>query len=99
MCEHVLVMVSELVTNSVLHGGAGQEDLIELSLAWSPDRLRLEVLDRGPGFGSSLADPDREGGWGLQLVERMADSWGVIRKDATIVWFEMSLVESSQAAA
>ena len=84
-------MVSELVTNSVIHGGAGQEDLIELSLAWSPDRMRIEVLDRGPGFGASLADPEREGGWGLQLVERLADRWGIVRTEATIVWFEMAL--------
>jgi anti-sigma regulatory factor (Ser/Thr protein kinase) len=95
MREHVLVMVSELVTNSVVHGGARNEkDHIELSLAWSPDRLRVEVLDHGPGFGASLADPEREGGWGLQLVERMADRWGVIRTHATIVWFEMTLGEA-----
>ncbi len=50
-------MVSELVTNSVLHGGASDNDEIELSLAWSPDRIRVEVLDYGPGFGASLADP------------------------------------------
>ena len=91
MRDHVLVMVSELVTNSVLHGGASERDQIELALAWRPDSLRVEVMDKGPGFGASLADPDRQGGWGLQLVERMADRWGVIRTDATIVWFEMLL--------
>lgn len=91
LCDHVLVMVSELVTNSVLHGGASEGDEIELSLSWRPEALRVEVLDKGPGFGASLADPDRQGGWGLQLVEKMADRWGVIRTDATIVWFEMLL--------
>jgi anti-sigma regulatory factor (Ser/Thr protein kinase) len=96
MRDHVLVMVSELVTNSVLHGGASERDLIELSLSWRPDSLRVEVLDNGPGFGASLADPDRQGGWGLQLVEKMADRWGVIRTDATIVWFEMLLPAASR---
>ena len=99
MRDHVLVMVSELVTNSVLHGGASEQDQIELSLAWRPDCLRVEVLDKGPGFGASLADPDRQGGWGLQLVERMADRWGVIRTDATVVWFEMLLAGASRNAA
>ena len=87
-------MVSELVTNSVLHGGASDQDEIELSLAWNPDRIRVEVLDYGPGFGASLADPDRSGGWGLQLVEKMADRWGVTRTGATVVWFEMLLAEA-----
>lgn len=96
MREHVLVLVSELVTNSVVHGGASERDSIELSLAWSPEQLRIEVLDRGPGFGASLANMEREGGWGLQLVERLADRWGVIRTDATIVWFEMRLLAHSQ---
>ena len=94
MAEHVLVLVSELVTNSVLHGGVEEGERIELSLAWSPERLRIEVLDHGPGFGASLASSDREGGWGLQLVERLADRWGVTRTDATIVWFEMALAGS-----
>ena len=92
-------MVSELVTNSVLHGGASEQDEIELSLAWSPDRIRVEVLDYGPGFGASLADPDRAGGWGLQLVEKMADRWGVTRTGATVVWFEMFLADSAANAA
>jgi len=99
MREHVLVMVSELVTNSVLHGGASDNDEIELSLAWNPDRIRIEVLDYGPGFGASLADPDRHGGWGLQLVEKMADRWGVTRTGATVVWFEMLLADQARNAA
>jgi anti-sigma regulatory factor (Ser/Thr protein kinase) len=97
LCDHVLVLVSELVTNSVVHGGASEKDAIELSLAWSPQALRIEVLDRGPGFGASLSNPEREGGWGLQLVEKMADRWGVIRTDATIVWFEVGLLQRSSS--
>ena len=94
MREHVLVLVSELVTNSVLHGGVDEVGSIELSLSWSLERLRIEVLDRGPGFGASLAASEREGGWGLQLVERLADRWGVTRTDTTTVWFEMALAGS-----
>ena len=97
MRDHVLVLVSELVTNSVVHGGASEQDAIELSLAWSPEQLRIEVLDRGPGFGRSLGNSERDGGWGLQLVEKMADRWGVIRTDATIVWVEMLLMERSRS--
>ena len=98
--EHVLVLVSELVTNSVIHGGADEGDEIELVLAWSPDRLRVEVRDAGPGFGASLADGDRDGGWGLQLVERLSDSWGVARTDiVTVVWFELRLAAGDRHAA
>jgi len=34
-------------------------------------------------------DPLRASGWGLVLVEELADRWGVDRAPTTLVWFEM----------
>jgi hypothetical protein len=31
------------------------------------------------------------GGWGLFLVEKLADRWGVARNSLTRVWFEIDL--------
>jgi two-component sensor histidine kinase len=72
-----------------MHGQAGQDDEIELVLSWSVKRVRLEVADEGPGFQAHGPDPDRPGGWGLALVESMADRWGIERGDRTRVWFEL----------
>jgi anti-sigma regulatory factor (Ser/Thr protein kinase) len=93
--DDIALLVSELVTNSVRHGGADEDDRLELSAHRDGDRLRIEVADRGPGFdpGPALRRADDEiGGWGLILVERLADRWGVDRDDdATVVWFELSV--------
>jgi anti-sigma regulatory factor (Ser/Thr protein kinase) len=94
--QQLLILVSELVSNSVIHGGAGEGDEIGVSLAWTPERLRVEVRDFGPGFGKSLAGSLREGGWGLQLVEQLSDRWGVTRTDSTTVWFEKRLPTASR---
>ena len=91
----IALLVSELVTNSVRHGGAGEDDRLELAALREGQRLRVEVTDWGPGFTRD-ARPSRpaDGGWGLVLVERLADRWGVDRDgDATVVWFELSMPE------
>ena len=93
----IALLVSELVTNSVLHGGAGEDDRLELAALREGQRLRVEVTDWGPGFTRDArpsCPADAVGGWGLVLVERLADRWGVERDgDATVVWFELSMPE------
>src|SRR5207253_1270255 len=55
--------------------------------------LRVEVTDRGPGFepGSPLPSMYQDSGWGLYLVEQIADRWGVKQEEGTCVWFEVDL--------
>jgi PAS domain S-box-containing protein len=93
------LLVSEIVTNSVRHGGAGEDDWIGLDVAISPAALRVEVCDNGAGFTPAPTHPapDDVGGRGLFLVEQMADRWG--HADAgTRVWFEVDR-EGRDAAA
>jgi anti-sigma regulatory factor (Ser/Thr protein kinase) len=86
----VKLLVSELVTNAVTHGQAGNGDQVELRVQTSPARVRVEVDDEGSGFDRLLRAPSLRGsGWGLFLVERLSDRWGVSRRDGTCVWFEM----------
>src|SRR3954471_8602200 len=42
--------LSELVTNAVLHSGAGDEEVLELNVGLSGDVLRVTVTDHGSGF-------------------------------------------------
>ncbi len=86
------LMVSELVTNSIRHAGPLEEGPMWLQIAALPDRIRVEMTDGGPGFETvrPRPDPDGTGGWGLYLVDRLADRWGVIRAGgATCVWLEV----------
>ena len=86
----VRLLVSELVTNGVLHGDATDaEDSLTLSIA-SNAVVRVDVIDHGGGFVPGTSERDPVGGWGLMLVEELADRWGVTRDGETRVWFEMA---------
>jgi integral membrane sensor domain MASE1/anti-sigma regulatory factor (Ser/Thr protein kinase) len=88
------LLVSELVTNSVRHGGLSPRDLIRLHVGLSDRVIRVEVSDPGEGFGASIPGPTpgEPGGWGLFLTERLADRWGVDRENGwTTVWLEVDV--------
>jgi anti-sigma regulatory factor (Ser/Thr protein kinase) len=87
----VRLLVSELVTNSVRHAGLGSQDTIRLEVSVTDTALRVEVRDPGDGFmpRTPAPDADRTGGWGLYLVEQLADRWGVDTRSGTRVWFEV----------
>jgi anti-sigma regulatory factor (Ser/Thr protein kinase) len=87
----VALLVSELVTNSVKHGGAGPNDPVRLELVVSDQGVRVEVSDQGPGFAPTPRPeraPDGIGGWGLVMVDRSAARWGT-RRGGRCVWFEL----------
>jgi anti-sigma regulatory factor (Ser/Thr protein kinase) len=89
----VRLLVSELVANSVRHAGLAESQTVRLVVEFAPGRLRCEIRDAGPGF-SARTLPDGgsgEGGWGLHLVDRLTDRWGVEQGAGTLVWFEIDL--------
>ena len=85
------LLVSEVVSNGVRHSTADGANQIGLELSVGDEVLRAEVTDRGEGFEPDVPEePDNStaGGWGLYLVETLADRWGVSPSGATRVWFE-----------
>jgi anti-sigma regulatory factor (Ser/Thr protein kinase) len=87
------LLLSELVTNSVLHGSG--ENVVVLIDASDDGHLRCEVVDEGSGFvPTGRAHQQQIGGWGLDLVENLASSWGV-REGSTHVWFELAPPQAS----
>jgi anti-sigma regulatory factor (Ser/Thr protein kinase) len=84
--ETLKLLVSELVTNAVRHGDASGP--LELHASWNGE-VRVEVCDHGEGFAPAprLGALDEPGGFGLYLVGRLADRWGVETADGTTVWF------------
>ena len=89
--DDLRLLVTELLTNSVRHGARGH-GWITLEVQLHDDSVRVVVSDHGEGF-EPVPHPrphlDRPGGWGLCLVDRLADRWGVDVADATSVWFEV----------
>ena len=92
LVSNLMLLTCELVNNSVLHGEAGEQQIIEIELRATDRGLRAQVTDPGPGFAPAgrTRDFDEPGGWGLVLVERLAASWGVERDERTRVWFELA---------
>jgi anti-sigma regulatory factor (Ser/Thr protein kinase) len=90
--ERADLLVSELVTNAVVHAGTP----VSLSVAVVDGTAHVEVQDggagevtpRNPGDG-----PGRPGGYGLWLVESLSDSWGVERSHpiGKKIWLRLSL--------
>lgn len=90
------LLLSELVTNCVRHAGLSAAGPISLTLEIDNGQLRVEVSDQGRGFSRDLsarADGSGTSGWGLALVEQLADNWGADRGDVSGVraWFEIQL--------
>jgi anti-sigma regulatory factor (Ser/Thr protein kinase) len=92
--DDVLLLVSELVTNAVRHAGAGPERPLRLQLLRGPRWVVVAVADEGPGFTWRPTSPspgNESGGWGLFLVDQIADRWGVERTTpGSCVWFEIA---------
>jgi anti-sigma regulatory factor (Ser/Thr protein kinase) len=90
LADTATLLISELVTNAVLHartGGAGLALQLEVHGTW----LRIEVRDgdlRGPKPRTpALFD---ESGFGFVLVDALADRWGVLETpDGKAVWAEL----------
>jgi anti-sigma regulatory factor (Ser/Thr protein kinase) len=90
LVESAELMVSELVTNAIVHG----RSTCELTLRLHEGALRVEVRDFGGGE-PMLLHPDAESsnGRGLHFVDSLSDSWGsATSARSTRVWFELAPV-------
>jgi anti-sigma regulatory factor (Ser/Thr protein kinase) len=89
-----VLLVGELVTNSVLHAAVGAAHEIVLELIIGIDDVRVVVTDGGSPTIPMIRplDPNRAGGRGLFLVDTLSDRWGMTREGTreTRVWFEMA---------
>ncbi|MFJ4779887.1 ATP-binding protein [Streptomyces sp. NPDC088762] len=89
-------IVAELASNAVTHGRVPGRDF-RLALSVTPESLLIEVTDpRGDRIPEI-----REAGYGLVLVEALANRWGVREGPVPCkaVWAEVSLASASRGAA
>jgi anti-sigma regulatory factor (Ser/Thr protein kinase) len=88
--DEVALMVSELVTNALVHGIGTISLLIDLEI----DAVRIEVSDEGNVALAPSPTPGAHGGWGLRIVDQLADDWGVLA-GSTKVWFRIASCKQS----
>ena len=90
--DDVSLLVTELVTNAMRHGGAAPDRPLHVEFRRQADRVRVEVVDPGTDFEPPARPTggDASGGWGLFLVDQIAARWGVRPAlGGTCVWFEL----------
>lgn len=90
--DHVMLLVSETVTNSVVHSDSRNGGRISLVLAESEAAVRVNVIDAGaPTEPRVCRDEFGEGGRGMFLVDRIAERWGIDEVNGCrVVWFEVA---------
>lgn len=83
------LIVSELVTNSVVHGDVVPEGELALRIRSNTDGVCGEVCGPGPSFDWEQHEPNLStpGGLGLMLVDNLTERWGIRRDGETCVWF------------
>ncbi|SER24019.1 hypothetical protein SAMN05216188_109102 [Lentzea xinjiangensis] len=81
--EDVVLVVNELTTNAVRHGSGHPI----VRLVASQDRMWVEVADDAATPLGQCADR-----WGVQLVARLSQSWGVVeRAGQNVAWCELTV--------
>lgn len=93
--ETSVLLVSELVTNSVRHAGLTPDQQVEMRITRLPNRVKFEIVDSGAGFEARprRREIDDVGGWGLYLLEQLSSRWGV-RTGPTTAWFELRVPDA-----
>jgi anti-sigma regulatory factor (Ser/Thr protein kinase) len=97
------LIVSELATNAVLHAGTPMVVTLRLLRSEADRTLRVAIRDNDPRLVERLpedtrANPPKERGRGLLILDAMADAWGSEpTADGKVVWAEITSPQSSQS--
>ena len=92
MVAEAELLTSELVTNAVRHAGLKERGVVNLEIDVDTDTVHVAVVDAGSGFDFTkiFEEPrDPRGGWGLFLVDKVSDRWGIDASPPHSVWFEI----------
>ncbi|MFB7290470.1 SpoIIE family protein phosphatase [Actinacidiphila glaucinigra] len=99
LVDDAVLLVSELVTNAVIHAGTTVELLCRLESTAPGGReeggLVVEVSDHHPARvvrdRAELAREGRDGGRGLQLVSALSEEWGITyRRELKTIWCRLA---------
>jgi anti-sigma regulatory factor (Ser/Thr protein kinase) len=88
------LLLTELLTNAIQHAQLSRDDRISVAVRREPAGLLVEVSDCGNGLPPAHArGPGSTSGWGLLLLDRLADEWGIETRaeGGTLAWFRLAL--------
>lgn len=88
------LIVSELVANAVVHGGASANP-VKVRLRADGREVCGEVYDGGRGFDWEPRIPEvtDQNGRGLVLVDQLTTHWGMVQDPDACVWFVCDAAE------
>lgn len=93
LVDDLTLVVSELITNAIVHAKGGRE--VWLNFELNQTTLRIEIRDSGQTFDFLFVDqPDleNESGRGIAIITELADKYGMDEHAAgKTVWAEFSL--------
>jgi serine/threonine-protein kinase RsbW len=75
------LIATELVTNAYRHGG--QAGTVDLSAHLTDEHVHLAVKSPRGDTKPTIRGGTEQGGWGLRLVDSIADDWGIDDDDDT----------------
>lgn len=82
LADDLALVVSELVTNAVVHAATGNGRQVAVTYDADATRLRVEVRDAGDGTPTPAPEAcaaEAESGRGPRIVAVVADAWGCDR--------------------
>jgi anti-sigma regulatory factor (Ser/Thr protein kinase) len=102
--DTVMLLVSELVTNAIMHSQSGAPGgTVTVALCPGETGVLIQVRDDGGSSEprvSALQRDDREHGFGLQLVDALADCWATMPcPEGRVTWCRVSGHPSIRGAA
>lgn len=86
--DAMLLATSELVTNAVRHTDRSVARAVTVTAQRRGATVRITVTHEGPPIHVSPG-ASTTGGWGLRIVERLADRWGMASSSKAEAWFEL----------
>jgi anti-sigma regulatory factor (Ser/Thr protein kinase) len=96
VCHNAALLVSELVTNAVLHG----RTTVTVEAHRPADTIRIAVRDEDPVLPAVGAEPvlDAESGRGLLIVSTLATRWGIeAAGSGKAIWFELDVDAAAES--
>ena len=89
----VLLLGSELIAVFVTGVEPRPASVLALTIDVTPARVRITITGDGRHDNADVLLHSREtpslGGYGLQIVDRMADRWGTAGDNGEQIWFEL----------